>query len=93
MSINEESSYKVLANNLYKFRVLNNLSQKDLEDKSNVSAVYINQIEHCRPNKGISSLIKISQALQVPPCILFAEESCPKYLQCIERVTSLNSRD
>jgi len=93
MSVNEESSYKILANNIYKFRVLNNLSQKDLAEKSNVSATYISQIEHCRSNKNITSIIKIAQALQVPPCILFAEEACPKYLQCIERAFSLSGRD
>ena len=92
MSVNEESSYKILANNIYKFRVLNNLSQKELAEKSNVSAAYISQIENCRPNKGIASVIKIAQALHVPPCILFAEESCPKYFQCLERAVSLSSR-
>ena len=92
MSVNEERSYKILANNIYKFRVLNKLSQKDLAEKSNVSAAYISQIENCRPNKNITSIIKIAQALQVPPCILFAEESCPKYLQCLKQAISLSNR-
>ena len=65
MSINEESSYKILANNIYKFRVLNNLSQKELAEKSKLSAAYISQIENCRPNKGIASIVKIAQALKV----------------------------
>ena len=93
MSVNEESSYTTLANNIYKFRVLNNLSQKELAEKSNVSAAYISQIENCRPNKGILSVIKIAQALQVPPCILFTEETCPKYYQCLEQAVSLSNRD
>ncbi len=93
MSVNEESSYTTLANNIYKFRALNNLSQKDLAEKSNVSAAYISQIENCRPNKGIASIVKIAQVLNVPPCILFAEESCPKYLLCLERAVSLSNRD
>ena len=92
MSVNEESSYTTLANNIYKFRVLNNLSQKELAEKSNVSAAYISQIENCRLNKGISSVIKIAQALQVPPCILFAEESCQRYLQCLKQAVSLSSK-
>ncbi len=92
MSVNEERYYKILANNIYKFRVLNNLSQKELAEKSNVSASYISQIENCRPNKGIASIVKIAQALKVPPCILFAEESCPKYYQCLEQAVSLSSR-
>jgi len=90
MSVNEERSYKILANNIYKFRVLNNLSQKELAEKSNVSAAYISQIENCRSNKGISSVIKIAQALQVPPCILFTEETCPKYLLCLEQAVLLS---
>ena len=90
MSVNEERSYKILANNIYKFRVPNNLSQKELAEKSNVSATYISQIENFRPNKGITSVIKIAQALQVPPCILFAEESCPKYLRCLEQALLLS---
>ena len=92
MSVNEERSYKILANNIYKFRVLNNLSQKELAEKSNVSAAYISQIENCRPNKEISSVIKIAQALQVPPCILLAEESCQRYLQCLKQAVSLSSK-
>ena len=90
MSVNEESSYKILDNNIYKFRVLNTLSKKELAEKLNESAAYISQIENCRPNKGIASLIKIAQALQVPPYILFAEEFCSKYLQCIEQAVSLS---
>ena len=88
MSVNEEISYKILANNIYKFRVLNNLSQKELAEKSNVSVSYISQIENCSPNRGITHLIKIAEALQVSPCIFFAEEACPKYLQCLEKIVS-----
>ena len=93
MSVNDESYYKILANNIYKFRVLNNLSRKELAEKSNVSAAYISQIENCRPNRGISSVIKVAQALKVSPCVLFAEETCPKYLQCLEQAVSLSNRD
>ncbi|MBR3497375.1 MAG: helix-turn-helix transcriptional regulator [Selenomonadaceae bacterium] len=60
-----------------------------MAEKSNVSAAYISQIENCRPNKGIASVVKIAQALKVTPCILFAEESCPKYLQSLEQAVSL----
>lgn len=88
MSVNEENSCKILANNLYKFRVLNNSYRKELSEKANVSATYISQIENGYINKNIISVVKISQALKLSPCILFAGESCPKYLQCLERVVS-----
>ncbi len=85
--------YKVLANNIYKFRALNFLSQKDLAEKAGLSAAYISQIETSRANKSVTSAVKIAQALKVPPCVLFAEEICPKYLHYLEKITSLNSRD
>ena len=90
MSVNEENSCKILANNLYKFRVLNNLSQKDLAEKANVSATYISQFENGYINKRITSVVKMAQALKLSPCVLFAEETCPKYLQCLERAVLLS---
>ena len=79
-----------MANNLYKFRVLNNLSQKDLAEKANVSATYISQFENGYINKRITSVVKMAQALKLSPCVLFAEETCPKYLQCLERAVLLS---
>lgn len=88
----EEKFYKVLANNIYKFRALNFLYQKNLAEKSGLSAAYISQIENCRANKSVTSVVKIAQALKTPPCLLFAEEICPKYLRYLERAVLLESK-
>ena len=87
-----EKIYQTIGRNVYKFRVLKQLSQARLAEKSNVSAAYISQIECSRLHKGITctAVMKIAEALQVPTCILLAEEACPKYLQCVEQVTFLD---
>lgn len=87
-----EKTYQTIGKNIYKFRVLKQLSQARLAEKSNVSAAYISQIECSRLHKGITctAVMKIAEALQVPTCILLAEEACPKYLQCVEQVGFLD---
>ena len=87
-----EKTYQTIGRNVYKFRVLKQLSQARLAEKSNVSAAYISQIECSRLHKGISctAVMKIAEALQVPTCILLAEEACPKYLQCVEQIGFLD---
>ena len=89
---NTERLYKIIGQNIYRFRVLEHLSQLKLAEKSNVSAAYISQIECFRLHKGITctAVIKIAEALQVPTCVLLAEEACPKYLQCFERLNFFN---
>ena len=85
---NAERLYKMIGQNIYRFRVLEHLSQSRLAEKSNISTAYISQIECSRLHKGITctAVIKIAEALQVPACVLLAEETCPKYLQCIELI-------
>ena len=87
-----EKTYQTIGKNIYKFRVLKQLSQARLAEKSNVSAAYISQIECSRLHKGITctAVMKIAEALQVPTCILLAEEACPKYLQCVEQIGFLD---
>ena len=89
-----EKTYQTIGKNIYKFRVLKQLSQARLAEKSNVSAAYISQIECSRLHKGITctAVMKIAEALQVPNCILLAEEACPKYLQCVEEVGFLEEK-
>lgn len=89
-----EKTYQTIGKNIYKFRVLKQLSQARLAEKSNVSAAYISQIECSRLHKGITctAVMKIAEALQVPTCILLAEEACPKYLQCVEEVGFLEEK-
>lgn len=84
----EERLYKIIGRNIYKFRVLRQLSQAKLAERAKVSAGYISQIECARLHKGVTctAIMNIAEALQVPACVLFAEETCPKYLQCLEAV-------
>ena len=83
-----EKLYQTIGRNIYKFRVLKHLSQAKLAERSNVSAAYISQIECSRLHKGITctAIMRIAEALQVPACVLLAEEACPKYLQCLEAI-------
>ena len=85
---NTEKLYRIIGQNIYRFRALEHLSQAKLAEKSNVSTAYISQIECSRLHKGITctSLIKIAAALEIPACILLAEEICPKYSHCMERI-------
>ena len=85
---NTKKFYRTIGNNIYKFRVLQRLSQAQLAEQSDVSAAYISQIECSRLHKGITctAVMKIAEALQVPACVLLAEETCPKYSQCMERI-------
>lgn len=82
-----EKVYQTIGRNIHKFRLLQRLSQARLAEKSNVSAAYISQIECSRLHKGVTctAVMKIAEALQVPTCVLLAEEVCPKYLQYLER--------
>lgn len=91
---NTERLYRQIGRNIYKFRVLAQLSQAGLAEKSNMSAAYISQIECARLHKGITctAVIKIAEALQVPICLLFAEETCPKYSQCLEQINPFDDK-
>ena len=87
MDTNTEQIYKIIAGNVYRFRVLEHLSQAQLAEKSHVSAAYVSQIEGFRLHKGITctAMVRIAAALNVPPCVLLAQEPCSKYLQCLEQ--------
>ena len=54
MNTNTEQMYQTIANNVYRFRVLEHLSQVQLAEKSHVSAAYVSQIEGFRLHKGIN---------------------------------------
>ena len=90
MEANIEKIYQMLGSNIYRFRVLKHLSQAQLAEKSQVSAAYVSQIECFRLHKGITctAVMRIAEALNVPTCVLLAQESCPKYLQCLENITN-----
>ena len=87
MKESTEKMYQKIGENVYRFRVLERLSQAQLAEKSQMSAAYISQIEGFRLHKGITctAMINIAEALNVPTCILLAKEPCPKYLECLQQ--------
>ena len=90
MNSNTERIYQRLGENVYRFRVLERLSQSQLAEKSKISSAYVSQIEGFRLHKGITctAMISIAEALNVPTCVLLAQEPCPKYLQCLEQIAA-----
>ena len=87
MKESTEKMYQKIGENVYRFRVLEKLSQAQLAEKSQVSAAYVSQIEGFRLHKGITctAMINIAEALNVPTCILLAKEPCPKYLEYLQQ--------
>lgn len=87
MKESTEMMYQKIGENVYRFRVLERLSQAQLAEKSQVSAAYVSQIEGFRLHKGITctAIISISEALNIPTCVLLAQEACPKYLECLHQ--------
>ena len=87
MNTTTKRMYQTIANNVYKFRVLEHLSQAQLAEKSHISAAYVSQIEGFRLHKGITctAMINIAEALNVPTCVLLAKDPCPKYLECLQQ--------
>lgn len=90
LSESVQDEYAILAQNIYRFRVLRQLSQAKLAELSNVSSAYISQIECVHLHKGVTltSITKIAEALGVPPCVLLVPKPCSKYLECLEQITS-----
>lgn len=85
-----KAEYATVAQNVYRFRVLQQLSQAKLAEMAGVSSAYISQIECEHLHKGVTltALTEISEALGVPPCVLFVPEPCPKYLECLGQITA-----
>lgn len=84
------TDYQAIAKNIYRFRVLQGMTQAKLAEKSGVSSSYISQIECVHLHKGITctSISQIAETLGVPTCILFVNKPCPKYLECLVNITS-----
>lgn len=90
MQATVEDEYKNLAKNIYRFRVLQQLSQAKLAEIANVSSGYISQIECVNLHKGVTltAITKLAEALGVPACVLLVDEPCPTYLECLGKVTA-----
>ncbi len=87
MSEPAEQMYRTIGSNIYRFRVLEHMTQEILAEKSDISTSYVSRIECFRLNKGMTctTVMKIAEALNVPACVLFSEIPCQKYLQCLEQ--------
>ena len=94
MKESTEMMYQKIGENVYRFRVLERMSQAQLAEKSQVSAAYVSQIEGFRLHKGITctAIISISEALNIPTCVLLAKEPCPKYLECLQQTVTYPNR-
>lgn len=83
MGVQDEimKSYRRLGENVRNFRMVKRMSQSKLATIAHVSPAYISQIERMDLTKGITctAIIKIAQALEIPACILMAEQACPDY--------------
>ena len=90
MKESTEKIYQKIGENVYRFRVLERKSQAQLAEKSQVSAAYVSQIEGFRLHKGITctAMINIAEALNVPACVLLAQEPCSKYLECLQQTVT-----
>ena len=94
MKESTEKIYQKIGENVYRFRVLERLSQAQLAEKSQVSAAYVSQIEGFRLHKGITctAMINIAEALKIPTCVLLAQEACPKYLECLQQTVTHHNK-
>ena len=82
-----DECYRRLGNNVYQFRSTQRLTQDRLAEKSKVSGAYVSQIERADLHKGITctAVFKMAKALNVPVCVLMANEPCQKYADCLSR--------
>lgn len=63
----DEKLYQIIANNVKKYRKLNNMTQEALANASNLAVRHIQKIESGTLNITISTLNKISSALNIHP--------------------------
>ena len=66
MKINE-----ILATNIKKYRIRNNLTQEQLAEKCNLHRTYISSIELCKKVPTLGTIEKISKELKIEIYELF----------------------
>lgn len=67
MKLQPEQLQLALSNNIKKYRKEQGLSQERLALMSGIDRSYMSEIERCRANLSIDLLLKISNALKMPP--------------------------
>lgn len=89
-----EKYYERIGNNVYQFRTTKRMTQYELAEESKVSGAYISQIERSDLHKGITctAIFQIAAALNIAPCVLFADEPCPKYADCLSRIALISHK-
>ena len=73
--MNFEYEYITLIKNIKKYRIMNNLTQEQLAEMTDLSSSYIKQIESQRyfKNITINTLFKIAKALNINVSDLFSQ--------------------
>jgi transcriptional regulator with XRE-family HTH domain len=64
--MDEEIIYKNIGTQIKHLRMKAHLTQEKLAEKSGISLDYLGKIEVCISKPGLKTLIKISQALDIP---------------------------
>lgn len=74
------TKYNILTKNIKYYRLLNNLTQEQLAERSDLSVSYIKQIElgHIYKNISFGSIAKIASALNVEMENLFKDKQTTK---------------
>lgn len=64
---------ELFGTNVKYYRIKNKLSQNDLSKLTNLSRVYISNVETAKRNISINNVEKIAKALKIEPYKLFKE--------------------
>ena len=72
----ENDIYLIVSNNIKKYRLANNMTQKDLAKKSGYSYAYIRRMEgpKCIKTFSIQTLKNVAAALNIPIKYLFSDD-------------------
>lgn len=70
----EKYMLKIIAQNIRHFRTLNNLSQTELGLRADLTPTYITDIENCKHDIMVSTLVHIADSLDIKLEELFNED-------------------
>ena len=72
--IDEHHIYRLISNNIKRFRSIQNISQLNLAIISGLTHNFINDIENCKKGVSARTLAKLANALNVEPHQFFLPE-------------------
>jgi transcriptional regulator with XRE-family HTH domain len=72
--LNEKDIYKIIAKNIRKERIKNNLTLEELSEKAQISVSFLSYIEKNKKIPSIKTIEKISKGLNIPVYKLFQTE-------------------